>query len=151
MMKQEQGFTLIELLIVTAITGLIIGVLGTAVYHIVTIPEYGNDRITAMHELQNVAHWVSFDGRGASGASGGTELVLTLPDDSSITYSLAETVLYRTAGGSNMTIAQNIISANFSVENRIITMYLTSSPEGRDNVSGQGTYKVYLRPVEEGE
>ncbi len=82
MMKQEQGFTLIELLIVTAITGLIIGVLGTAVYQIVTIPEYGNDRITAMHELQNVAHWVGFDGQKAKTASGGKELILTLPDDS---------------------------------------------------------------------
>ena len=151
MMKDERGFTLVELIIATAITGLIVSFLGTAIYQIITVAEYGNDKLTAMHELQNATHWVSLDGQMARTASGGDELVLTLPDDSSITYSLAETVLYRTAGGSNMTIAQNIISANFSVENRVITMDLTSSPEGRDNVSGQGTYKVYLRPVEEGE
>ena len=149
MMKQEQGFTLIELLIVTAITGLIIGVLGTAAYQIVTIPEYGNDRITAMHELQNVAHWVSFDGQMAKTASGGNELILTLPDDSLISYTVNGTALLRTAGSSNRTLAQNITSANFSVQNRYITMDITSSPAGRWSVSEQGTYKVYLRPTEE--
>jgi len=149
MMKQEQGFTLIELLIVTAITGLIIGVLGTAVYHIVTIPEYGNDRITAMHELQNVAHWVSFDGQMAKTASGGNELILTLPDDSLISYTVNGTALHRTTGTSQRTLAQNITSANFSVQNRYITMDITSSLGGRWSVSENGTYMVYLRPTEE--
>ncbi len=147
-MKQEQGFTLVELLIVTAITGLIVGVLGTAVYHIVTIPEYGNDRITAMHELQNVAHWVGFDGQMAKTASGGNELILTLPDDSLISYTVNGTALLRTAGSSNRTLAQNITSANFSVQNRYITMDITSSLAGRWSVSENGTYKVYLRPTE---
>ena len=65
MMKGEQGFTLVELLVVTAITGFIFSVLGMASHHIVTIPEYGNERVTALHELQNVAHWVNADGQMA--------------------------------------------------------------------------------------
>ena len=150
MMREERGFTLVELVIATAITGIIIGVLGTAVHQILTVTDYGNDKLTAMHELQNAAHWFNFDGQRASTATGGSQLVLTLPDDSSVTYSLSGTNLRRTAGGSPMTLAQNITSANFSVENRFITMTLTSSPEGRDNVSENGTYMVYLRPVEGG-
>ena len=102
-----------------------------------------------MHELQNVAHWVSIDGQGASTASGGNELVLTLPDSSSITYTVVGTELRRTAGDSQMTLAQDITSADFSIENQIITMTITSSPQGRWNVSEQGTYKVYLRPTGE--
>ena len=149
MMKQEQGFTLIELLIVTAITGLIVSVLGAAVHHIVTIPEYGNDRITAMHELQNVAHWVGFDGQMAKAASGGNELILTLPDDTLISYTENGTDLIRTAGSSNRTLAQNISSANFSVQNRYIDMNITSSPGGRWSVSENRTYMVCLRPTEE--
>jgi len=149
MMKQEQGFTLVELLMVTAITGLIIGVLGTAVYHIVTIPEYGNDRLTAMHEVQNIAHWVSFDGQMAKTASGGNELILTLPDDTLISYTVNGTALLRIAGSSNRTLAQNITSANFSVQNRYITMNIASSPGGRWSVSENGTYMVCLRPTEE--
>ena len=149
MMKQEQGFTLVELLVVTAITGLIAGVLGTAIYHIVTIPEYGNDRLTAMHEVQNIAHWVSFDGQMAKAASGGNELILTLPDDSLISYTVNGTALHRTTGTSQRTLAQNITSANFSVQNRYITMDITSSLGGRWSVSENGTYMVYLRPTEE--
>lgn len=151
MIKEEQGFTLVELLIATAITGLIVSFLGTAIYQIITVTEYGNDRMIAMHELQNAAHWVSLDGQMASAASGGNELALTLPDDSSITYSLVGTELRRTAGESQMALARNISDISFSVENRIITMTITSSPEGRANVSEQGTYKVYLRPTEEEE
>ena len=49
----------------------------------------------------------------------------------------------------HMILARNITSANFSIEDRVITMHLISSPEGRDNVSENGTYKVHLRPTEE--
>ena len=148
-MKGEQGFTLVELLIAVAITGLIVSGLGTAIHQIITVSEYGNDKLTAMHELQNTAHWFSLDGQRASAASGGNELVLTLPDESSITYSLVGTELHRTASASNMTLAQNVTSANFSIEGHIITMTITSSPQGRWDVSDNGTYKVYLRPTEE--
>ncbi len=151
MIKAEQGFSLVELLVATAITGLVVSGLGTAIYQIITVTEYGNDRLTATHELQNVAHWFSLDGQEASTASSDNELVLTLSDDSSVTYTVVGTELHRTAGGSNMTLAQNITSANFSVENRTITMTITSSPTGRWDVSENGTYKVYLRPTEEEE
>ena len=149
MMKSERGFTLVELVIATAITGLIVGVLCTAIYQIFTVTEYGNDKMMAMHELQNAAHWVSLDGQQASAASGGDELTLTLPDDSSITYALVDTELRRTAGESEMTLARNISGISFSIENRTITMTVTSSPVGRWDVSEQGTYRVYLRPTEE--
>ncbi len=149
-MKGQKGFTLPELLITVAITGLIVSFLGTAIYQILTITEYSSDRTIAMHELQNVAHWVSRDGQMARAASGGSELILTLPDGSPITYAMAETELRRTTGESQMTLARNISDLSFSVENRIITMTITSSPEGRPNISEQRMYKVYLRPTEGG-
>lgn len=148
-MKEQKGFTLVELLIATAITGLIFSILGTAIFQIITITEYGNDKMVAMHELQNAAHWFSFDGQRASTATAGDELVLTLSDNSSVTYAVVGTSLRRTAGASQMTLAQNIASASFSVENRTISMTIVSSPEGRTDVSENGTYEVYLRPTEE--
>lgn len=148
-MKRQEGITLVELVMATAITGLIVSFLGTAIYQIITATEYGNDRLTALHELQNVAHRFNLDGQRAGTASAAnSDLLLTISDNSSISYSLAGTELRRTSGVTQMTLAWHITSANFSIEGRMITMYLTSSPEGRDNVSESGTYRVYLRPAE---
>ena len=147
-MKGQQGFTLVELLIVTAIMGVIFSGLGEALHQVVTIPEYGNDRVTALHELQNVAHWVNLDGQMAQSATGGNELVLTLPDNSSIGYTLAGTDLVRSTSTANRTLANNITTINFSIQDRYITMDITSSPAGRWGVSENETYKVYLRPTE---
>jgi prepilin-type N-terminal cleavage/methylation domain-containing protein len=151
MMKSQKGFTLPELIVAVAITGLIVSFFGTAVYQTLTVTEYGSDKMIATHELQNAAHWVSLDGQMAKAASGGSELVLTLPNDSIITYSVENRELHRTTAESEMTLARNIsdVYFDFSVEDRVITMTITSSPEGRPNVSEQGTYKVCLRVEEE--
>jgi prepilin-type N-terminal cleavage/methylation domain-containing protein len=149
MMKGQQGFTLVELLIATAIMGVIFSGLGEALHQVVTIPEYGNDRVTALHELQNVAHWVNLDGQMAQSATGDDDgLVLTMPDDSSISYTLAGTDLVRSTGTANRTLAKSISSIYFSVQKRYVTMDITSSPAGRWGVSENETYKVYLRPTE---
>ena len=148
MKKSEKGLSLVELVMAIAITGIIVGFLGTAIYQILLSSEYGNGRLTAMHELQNAAHWFSLDVQQATNASTGGGLSLTLSDNSSVTYSLAGTELRRTAGGIQKIVARNITSANFSMANRVITMSLTSSPVGRDSVSESGTYQVYLRPSE---
>lgn len=154
-MKGQRGFTLPELLITIAITGLIVSLLGVAIYQIITVTESGNDRMTAIHELQNAGHWVTLDGQMARTAtSGDNELVLALPlpDDFLITYAVTYEVvnseLRRTADESQMILARNISDISFSVENRIITMTITSSLGGRANISEQGTYKVCLRPAE---
>jgi prepilin-type N-terminal cleavage/methylation domain-containing protein len=148
MTKGERGFTLVELLITIAIMGSIFGVLGEAFHQVITIPEYGNDRMTALHEVQNVAHWFNLDGQMAENATGGNGLILTLPDDSSVSYTLAGTELVRSTSTANRTLARNITSVNFSVENRYITMDIISSPAGRWGVSENETYKICLRPTE---
>jgi Tfp pilus assembly protein PilE len=149
MKSDECGLTMVELIIAAAVTGLIVSFLGTSIHQMFTVTEYGNDSLTAMHELQNAAYWFNLDGQRAVTADANGGLVLTISDESSITYSLVGTELRRTADGSQMTLAQNISSADFSIEDRIITMFIISSPEGRDSVSENGTYQVYLRPEEE--
>ncbi len=145
-MKSQRGMTLVEVLIATAISGLIIGLLGTVIYQFVTVTGRGNDKMTALHDVQNAGYWVSLDGQMASAASGGGELLeLIMHDDSTITYALSGTELQRTAGEAQMMIvARNISNVDFDVENRIITMTITSSP-GHWGISEERTYRVYLR------
>ena len=163
-MKSQEGFSIPELLITVAITGLIVTFLGTMVYQTLTVTEYGGDKMTATHELQNAANWVSYDGQMARTASGGTELVLLLPDSSLVTYGLVGSELLRTAEGSQMILARNISAAEFVVvertehviagsfyedrRERIITMTVTSAPEGRPNITEQRAYKICLRPTD---
>ncbi len=148
-MNGQKGMTMVELLVAIAVTGIIVVFLGTAIYQIITISEYGNDRLTAMHELQNAAHWFNLDGQKAVTASVNGELLLTISETTSITYALVGTELCRTEDDSQTILARNISSADFSIDNRLITMSITSSPEGRDSVSENGTYRVFLRPSEE--
>jgi len=145
MLKNQKGITLVEILIATAISGLIFSVLGAAIYQFVGVTESGSNEMTALNEVQNAAHWVNIDGQMASMASGSSELALTMPDDSTITYALSGTELRRTSTGSQITVARNINSISFSVDERVITMIITSSPEGRWGISEERTFKVYLR------
>ena len=138
---------MVELIVSVAITGIIVVFIGTAIYQIITVSEYGNNRLTALHEVQNAAYWFNVDGQGAVNATGGSQLVLTLSDNSTVTYSLSGTNLLRSSVGPQMTLARNISSVTFSVNGRVITINLTSSPVSRDDVSQNGTYMVYLRPA----
>ena len=146
-MKKQAGITMVELIVAIAVTGIIVTFLGTAIYQIITVSEYGNSRLIALHELQNAAYWLNTDGQGAVNATGGSQLVLTLSDNSTVTYSLVGTDLLRSSGGLPMTLARNISVVSFSVSGRVITMNLTSAPVARDDVSQNGTYMVYLRPA----
>ena len=146
-MKSERGFTLVEMLVTIAITGVLFTTIGGIIYQLTTTSEYGNDRLNATHELQNAAQWFNLDGQQAVTASGSSSLVLTLPDASVITYALSGTSLLRTASGYTNTLAQNISSASFLVQGRLVTLDITASVPGRMSVSEQGTYQVYLRPV----
>lgn len=149
-MNGQKGMTMVELVMAVATTGIIVVFLGTAVYQILTVSGYGNDRLTATHELENVAHWFNIDGQGAKSAVGGPALELIMADNSSITYTLEGTEILRAAGGHEMTLARNIAKAHFAIDNRLVTMSLTAAPPSRYGVSENGTYHVYLRPSESG-
>ncbi len=149
-MNNQKGMTMVELVVAIATTGIIVVFLGTAIHQIITVSGYGNDRLTAGHELQNAAYWFNADVPGAKTATGGTTLALTMGDNSSITYTLSGTEMRRAAGGNQMTLARNITAAHFSIDSRVVTMSLTATPPGRYDVSENGTCRALLRPAEAG-
>lgn len=146
-MKGQSGMTLTEMIISVAITGIIVVFLGVAVFQIVKVSAYGNDEFSALHEMQNAAYWFNLDGQEAKAAAGGSQLVLTLADNSTITYSISGKNLQRTANSQVTILARNITSANWTVNSRLVTMNLTSTPTGVSGVSENTTYIVYLRPA----
>jgi prepilin-type N-terminal cleavage/methylation domain-containing protein len=145
LIKSEYGFSLIELLIALAITGVIFTVAGGLIYQLNVVTEYGNDKLTTWHEMENLSNRYYLDGYEAVSASGGTALNLQLSTGQTVTYALSGTDLARTQGGNSVILARNISALDFMVQNRLITMNITSASLGRMGESEQTSYKVYLR------
>jgi len=146
--KRQAGLTMVELVMTVAITGIIVTFLGTAIYQIINVSGYGNDRLSAQHELQNAASWFNVDIQQSLAATGGSQLVLTLSDNTTVTYSRVGNELQRSSGALYITLARNIGSAVFSVNDRLASMTLFCVPSWRDSASENGTYMASLRPVE---
>jgi|WetSurMetagenome_2_1015567.scaffolds.fasta_scaffold698332_1 prepilin-type N-terminal cleavage/methylation domain-containing protein len=147
--ERQSGYTLVEMMVAIAIFGVITGICGLALQQIVTVPERGDSQVDALHELQNVIHWVSLDAGSAEAAAGGSSLTLTMPDDAEVVYSCSGTTLYRHYGDDAQTIARNITNLKFTVSGRSITIEVTSAPENRWNVSENRTYQVAMRPAQD--
>ena len=148
MIKDNQkGITIVEILVAVAISGMIAGLIGTAIYQFFSVTDRGSDEIVALHNVQNAAHWFNLDGQEAGSAIGGSSLGLTMPDASTVTYAVSGTELIRIAGATRITVARNVTGLNFDVDGRIVTMIITSAPTGGWGVSQQRVYKVYLRPT----
>jgi prepilin-type N-terminal cleavage/methylation domain-containing protein len=145
-MKARSGFTLVELLITVALTGLIFASVGTAIFQLSTVSSYGNDKLTALHDIQNVTNQINLDCQTAVVAAGGSSLILTLPSASTITYSLSGTNLQRTAGMSVVTLSQNVAGFSSSVSGRAVSLSLDVFVAGRNSIDEPITYKVNLRP-----
>jgi prepilin-type N-terminal cleavage/methylation domain-containing protein len=146
-MKGERGFTLLESVLTIAITGFIVAVLSLTVQQIVTVPEKGGAQTNAVHSVQNAAHWMTLDGQTALSAVGGDDLTLTLPGGSVISYTLDGTELKRTYASKTQTLADDISSVNFDVQDRTIYMTIVATPESRWGISENQTYQVYMRPT----
>jgi type II secretory pathway component PulJ len=76
--KQEIGFTVLELLVATAIMALASIAAGMAIYQVFGGTEGNNDRMTALHQVQNAGYWISRDTQMAISVN--TTDTLTYPD-----------------------------------------------------------------------
>ena len=146
-MKSEKGFTLLEAVVAIALMGFLVAVLGLAIQQIVTTPEKSNDQVDALHSVQAAAHWVALDGQMAKSAVGGSSLVMTLPDSTTVSYALTGTELYRTDASASRMVAQNVASVSFAVAGKTIYMTIVATPDSRWDISENQTYRIYMRPT----
>jgi len=144
-MNREHGYTLVE----AAVTFVLLGVIGVivcmAAQQILAVPDRGNDHVTALHDLQNTAHWLAEDVQEAKSAVGGSSLTLTMPDNSTISYTRVGSTLSRTYGEQTINIAGSITSLSFTVTSRSISMAITAHPASRWNITETKTYQFIMR------
>jgi prepilin-type N-terminal cleavage/methylation domain-containing protein len=146
--NNSQGYTLVELLITLALMGLVFIIAGSAIYQLNTVTQYGNERLTEMHELQNAYLWFSRDGQEALAAGGNGNLTFTLADRSLVSYNLSNGTLQRVAGSQTRSLVRHVTAWSVSVQDNLVTMNLTTAPggaEGNSEESVQRSYQVHLR------
>jgi prepilin-type N-terminal cleavage/methylation domain-containing protein len=145
-LKKQGGYSLAEFMVGLAVIGILAGLLGVAVPQMTSIPEKGGAQVEALHNLQNVIHWIGVDAGSAQSAAGGGSLTLTMPDDSVISYTLTSGVLYRNIAGDAQPVGRSISALAFTVSDRLITLEITAAPESRWGISESRTYQVAMRP-----
>lgn len=62
MFRNERGFTFMELIIAMTLTGMIVSVMGSALYHFLSTPARQSDHITAVNELRFALDIIQNDG-----------------------------------------------------------------------------------------
>ncbi len=130
--------------------------LGPAIYQFNMASERGNNELSALSDVQNAGYWLTLDGERAeatnlvNGASPAGSMTLSWTSGGQAhtsTFSLSGTELKRNYNGTNTTVARHISSVGFSIAAQLVTVTITSTPEGRVGVSEQATYKIWLRPT----
>jgi prepilin-type N-terminal cleavage/methylation domain-containing protein len=143
--KPEGGYTLVELLVSLALMGVVFVIAGMAFYQLTTVSGFGNNRLTAWHELQNTNLWLNRDGQQAlSSTLVGNVLTLNLSDNSVVTYRLNGTTLQRITGTHVMNLAHDVSAFALSIEDNLVTLNITASISGRTVENVQSSYQVFL-------
>ncbi len=69
MKLSEKGFALVELVIAVAITVVISGAAGAAIFQVFRGTERNNDHLTVVRQVQNAGYWISRDAQMAETAT----------------------------------------------------------------------------------
>lgn len=158
--KNQRGFTLIELLVVAAITGMISSGVTMTFLQIVNGSARSSNCMTALSQVQNAGYWVTHDAQLAQGVAvdegedTGFPLTLTWTSwdntEHTVTYTLADTELWRDDGGQQTPIARFIDAAGTNVEftdtnddglDDTVTLTITATVGG--GLQGHSETKVY--------
>ncbi len=152
---------MVEILVATAIAGMLVSALAPAVFQVISRTTEGNASLTAMQDIQNAVRWVSYDGQMAEssdlvdGAPPVSSMTLTWTEwqgyetvDHSSHYFLVGDDLRRDYDGNVITVARYVSDIQFSLDGRVLTVTMTSAPEGDSHHSEQRMWRVSLRPME---
>ncbi len=125
----QRGLTLNELVIAVAITALIMGGIGTAVYQIIVVNAKSNAHMTAVKDVENAVHWLTRDAQMAqysedasplSTRSFPINLTWTNPYESisgNVTYQISGKKLLRVFSDNGTAAVTSVIAHNIDSAN----------------------------------
>lgn len=161
---RQKGTTLLELLVALAITGMIMSGITALIFQEYRGTSIAKTSVTVAHEIRRASQWISQDTMMAES----TDLVEGTESTDNVTlnwiersdfadlphscrYYLLDDQLQRNYDGTITTVAQNISMVNFSQTGRLMTVSISCTPRWwNPNNTVEKTYRIYLRPTEEG-
>lgn len=159
----QRGATLLELLLGALISAVIVVGLVALISNEYRGSAVANTSITAAQEISMAARVLNEDGMMSEstsltpGADPVDSLTMTWTDRSnfanllhSSSYYLEGTDLRRDHNGSVMTVARDISGIEFSQDGDLLTVSISCTPQWGTARTVSKTYRVYLRPQEEG-
>lgn len=170
--NNQKGFTLIEIMVAMAVGGILLSGLVTAIFLTTGITMRSSTQITALEDIKTVARQLSIDMSSSSNITLadepqpvnilGLDWTTWYDETGNLTridhyceYTLLEEGKvqreYWKTGESHdiTTIGRYISNIEFSQDGSIVTVTITSSPEGRDETAEQMTYDFYVLLKEE--
>ena len=175
---KQRGFTLAELMVALAITSVLVGVATGAIYQTVRGHSANSGTAVALGDIDRIVHYLTQDiGQGqitdlVDGAPAVSSITVWWQDETSwavdeesishyVAYCFNQTCtdapcdaestseLRRDCDGEITTVGRYLTNVEFSLNDRIITVSITSSSPTNPEESETRDYKLYLRPDEE--
>jgi prepilin-type N-terminal cleavage/methylation domain-containing protein len=159
----QKGFTLIEILVAMLVGGMITAGVITGIFQIV----YGTGQIreesVALSDIDNAAHWLTRDvvlGQSTDLDDDAplpvSQMTLTWDDSTwwaeqeesishSVIYTYSGTALQRNYDGVVTTVGRHLTDVGFSLDGRLVTITLTSSPEEEPRSAVTRSYTMQMR------
>lgn len=161
--KNQRGYTLLEVLVATAITGLIVAGLTTAIFQISDVNAMSRARMAAIKEVENAVSWISLDAQSAQTISttspSGFPLTLSWVDwdntSTDISYSVQDGQLHRSQSINGEEPINTVIIPHVNSEQQmtncqfsmgVLTLKITATINGFRTASETRYFNITPRP-----
>ena len=156
----QKGFTLIEILVAMLVGGMITAGVITGIFQIVYGAGEIREESVALADIDNAAHWLTRDVVLAQNTDldpgPPVKMTLTWNDSTwwaeqeesvshSVIYTYSGTDLQRNYDGVVTTVGRQLTDVGFSLDGRLVTITLTSSPEEEPRSAVTRSYTIYMR------
>lgn len=151
----QAGVSLLETMVALGILSLAMTMIGTGIFQVLSIQRYWQDQRVATRDLRHAGSWFAGDALNAQSVSiggnpAGSSVTITWTNSSDVThvvvYSLSDSDLIRDLDGVTNTIAEKVVSVNWSLDGNVLTMTLETEADAGSTETI--TLQTYLRVLQ---